>query len=101
MYGHSRHDKLGEPLPLFVLLYAVDPDVKFLGRSSGANLGVKITNNDLVENIVFSVELLQLHIESFDFLLFPSLVLERKRWRSVGGVVSSRSADDVLLYHLG
>ncbi|ETN84097.1 hypothetical protein NECAME_07044 [Necator americanus] len=49
--GILSHDKLGKPFSLFVLLDSVDPDVKFLERFSGANLGVKITSNALVEGV--------------------------------------------------
>ncbi|ETN80552.1 variant SH3 domain protein [Necator americanus] len=59
MDGLSRHDELGEPLPLVVPWEAVDRDVKFLRRSSWANFGVEIANYDLGEGMIFSVELLQ------------------------------------------
>ncbi|KAK6742712.1 hypothetical protein RB195_010151 [Necator americanus] len=58
MDGLSRHDEVGEPLPLFVPLKAVGLDVKFLRRPSVANLGVKTTNYDFAEGMVFSAELL-------------------------------------------
>ncbi|ETN78135.1 hypothetical protein NECAME_10558 [Necator americanus] len=35
-----------------------------------ANFGVEITNYDLVKGTIFSVELLQIHIEIFDFFFF-------------------------------
>ncbi|ETN78484.1 hypothetical protein NECAME_02921 [Necator americanus] len=38
-----------EGIPLLIPLKAVDPDVKFSRRFSGANFGVEITSYDFVE----------------------------------------------------
>ncbi|XGW08044.1 hypothetical protein V3C99_010846 [Haemonchus contortus] len=70
MDGVGRHDKLGQPFTLLIPFHSVSPDVKLFSRSSGANLGVKITDDDLEESVVFSVEPLQIHIKRFQLLFF-------------------------------
>ncbi|VDO24855.1 unnamed protein product [Haemonchus placei] len=45
----------------------------FTSRSSRANLGVKITDDDLEESVIFSVEPLQIHIEHFELFFFVAL----------------------------
>uniref|UniRef100_A0A0K0D168 Uncharacterized protein n=1 Tax=Angiostrongylus cantonensis TaxID=6313 RepID=A0A0K0D168_ANGCA len=67
MDGFGRHDKLREPLTLFVPFLSVGPNVTFLRRSSWSDLGIEISNDDLEECMVFSVEPLHVHVERFDF----------------------------------
>ena len=47
MDGVGRHDKLGQPFTLLIPFHSVNPDVKLFSRSSWANLGVKITDDEL------------------------------------------------------
>ena len=45
-------------------IQSASPDVKFFRHSSGSNVSVEVVYDDLEEGVVFSVELLQFHIES-------------------------------------
>uniref|UniRef100_A0A0K0D849 Uncharacterized protein n=1 Tax=Angiostrongylus cantonensis TaxID=6313 RepID=A0A0K0D849_ANGCA len=56
MTGLGRHDKLREPLTLFASFQSACPNVTFLIRSSWSDLGIEISNDDLEECVVFSVE---------------------------------------------
>lgn len=43
-----------------------------LQRSPGANLGFKVSNNGLLEDIVFPVEIVQIYTEGLDLVLVMS-----------------------------
>ncbi|VDO24951.1 unnamed protein product [Haemonchus placei] len=65
MDGLGRHDKLGQPFTLLIPFHSVSHDKELCDRSSGANLGVEFTNDDLEER-----EPLQIHRERFELLFF-------------------------------
>ncbi|VDO39170.1 unnamed protein product [Haemonchus placei] len=50
MDGVGRDDGLGQPFTLLIPFYSVSPDVELFIRSSGADLGVEITDDDLEES---------------------------------------------------
>ena len=67
MDGVGRHDKLRQSFALLIPIHSVSTDVKLSSRSSWANLGVEVADDDLEEGMIFPVELLQFHIKCFVF----------------------------------
>ena len=69
MDGVRLHDELRQPFTLFVPLQTMDADMKLFRRPSRPDLRVKISDDDLVEGMIFLLELLQLHVECLDFFV--------------------------------